>query len=223
LAGLITETVTPYLYGYAGWYSRTDNTIEIGDELDAQVVLHEISHMWFNDLLFTTRWIDEGLAQEYAARAVAQLGGKPATPNAVNVHAPAAIPLEAWDTVDLQAQNSQARETFGYNASWLVVHRLTDEIGVDAVRRVIAAASKDAMPYLGTTNPKPRAARARGSGSSITSTRREGRRRPTRCSRSTSRRRATRRSRSARRRAPRTRSWYARARVGRRRSSCARR
>jgi hypothetical protein len=150
---LITETVTPYLYGYAGWYSRTDNTIEVGDALDAQVVLHEISHVWFNDLLFNTRWIDEGLAQEYAARAVAAMGGKLALPKAVNLRAPAAIPLEQWSTVDLQAQNSRARETFGYNASWSVIHALADEIGVDGMRRVFAAASKRAMPYLGTDNP----------------------------------------------------------------------
>ena len=86
----ITETVTPYLYGYAGWYTRTDDTIEIGDDLDPQVILHEMSHIWFNDLLFTDRWIDEGLAQEYASRAVAESGGRLEGPKAVNESSPGA-------------------------------------------------------------------------------------------------------------------------------------
>ena len=150
----VTETVTPYLYGFAGWYSRRDNTIEIGDALDPQVVLHEMSHMWFNDLLFNTRWIDEGLAQEYAARSVAAMGGKLVVPKAVNLRTPAATPLETWSAVNLQAQDTQAREVFGYNASWFVIHRLTNEIGLAGMRRVIAAASKETLPYLGTDNPE---------------------------------------------------------------------
>jgi hypothetical protein len=150
----ITETVTPYLYGYAGWYSRTDNTIEIGDALDPQVILHEVSHAWFNDLLFNARWIDEGLAQEYAARAVAKLGGKLDDPTAVNRGARGNVRLDAWSSVNLQDEISQARETYGYNAAWFVMRKLSDDIGVDGMRRVIVAAANHEMPYAGRKNPK---------------------------------------------------------------------
>lgn len=151
---VITETVTPYLYGYAGWYTRHDNSIEIGDALDPQVILHEMSHMWFNDTLFGDRWIDEGFAQEYAARAVALMGGKLATPKAVDERAPGSVRLTDWSSVDLQNQISQAREAFGYNAAWFVIHRVTGEIGVARMRRVIAAAASHALPYQGTNNPR---------------------------------------------------------------------
>jgi hypothetical protein len=150
---VITETVTPYLYGYAGWFIRHDNVIEIGDALDPQVILHEMSHLWFNDLLFSDRWISEGLAQEYASRTVAQLGGKLVAPKAVNAHDAGAIRLEAWSSVNLQDQISQAREAFGYNASWFVIHRVTNEVGLAAMRRVFLAASQRALPYIGTENP----------------------------------------------------------------------
>ena len=150
---VITETVTPYLYGYAGWYTRHDNSIEIGDALDPQVILHEMSHMWFNDTLFGDRWIDEGLAQEYAARANVLMGGKAATPKAVDERAPGSVRLNVWSSVDLQNQISAAREAFGYNAAWFVIHRIAGEIGVARMRSVITAASRNELPYQGTTNP----------------------------------------------------------------------
>jgi hypothetical protein len=157
---LVTETVTPYLYGYAGWYKRGDNTIEIGDELDPQVILHELSHMWFNDLLFNDRWIDEGFAQEYASRAVAKMGGKLENPKRVNVNDLGAVRLDAWAQLDLQSKISQAQETYGYNASWFVIRRLTNEIGLVRMQRVIAAASKYAIPYIGAKNPEAAAGAA---------------------------------------------------------------
>ena len=60
----VVETASPYLYGYAGWYVRNDGLIEIGDELDQQVILHELAHVWFNDSLFSGRWINEGFANQ---------------------------------------------------------------------------------------------------------------------------------------------------------------
>ena len=63
----VVETASPYLYGYAGWYVRDDGLIEIGDELDQQVILHELAHLWFNDSLFSGRWINEGFANQTAA------------------------------------------------------------------------------------------------------------------------------------------------------------
>jgi hypothetical protein len=151
---VVTETVTPYLYGYGGWYRRGDNTIEIGDALDPRVIVHEMSHVWLNDLLFDERWIDEGLAQEYAARAIAKSGGKLESPKGINTRDAGVVRLQEWPQVNLQDEISRARETYGYNASWFVVRRLTTEIGMTGMRRVIVAASSEAMPYLGSKNPQ---------------------------------------------------------------------
>src|SRR5688572_31630336 len=42
-----------------------------------------------------------------------------------------------------------ARETFGYNASWTVLRELIDEIGIDGMEQVIAAADADETAYRG--------------------------------------------------------------------------
>ena len=59
----VVETASPYLYGYAGWYLRNSGLIEIGDELDQQVILHELAHLWFNDSLFQRALDQRGLRQ----------------------------------------------------------------------------------------------------------------------------------------------------------------
>jgi hypothetical protein len=38
------------------------------------VIVHEASHAWFNDSLFTERWLYEGLAEEYAWRVQTDVG-----------------------------------------------------------------------------------------------------------------------------------------------------
>ena len=32
----VIETLSPYLYGYAGWYTPLESSIEIGDELEEE-------------------------------------------------------------------------------------------------------------------------------------------------------------------------------------------
>ena len=80
----VTASVTPLLFGFAGWYDPADTSIEIGNELDRGVMLHELSHAWFNDSLFADRWVLEGLAEEYSWQIDRQLGAPdeelPSTP-----------------------------------------------------------------------------------------------------------------------------------------------
>ena len=51
-----------------------------GEDLDQEVVLHELSHAWFSEGWFADRWINEGLAQVYSNMAVDDLGGTPQQP-----------------------------------------------------------------------------------------------------------------------------------------------
>ncbi len=150
----ITETVNPYLYGYAGWYSSSDNTIEVGDLLDAEVILHEISHIWFNDDLFIDRWVNEGFAQTYSNLAVDETGGDGRQPEAIKKNVNGAQALNSWSNPTFRDdEQSAAEEEFGYNASWYVIEAITDEIGVDKMRDVIDAAATRRIAYLG--DPKP--------------------------------------------------------------------
>ena len=82
----MTESATRSLNGYAGFYDPGGHgvldEITISEEPDDQVIVHEAAHAWFNDGLLTGRWISEGFAEAYAARALTRLGStpKPADP-----------------------------------------------------------------------------------------------------------------------------------------------
>jgi hypothetical protein len=70
----VRERYTPDLEGYAGFFLTAEQRIEVSEDLDQSVIVHEASHAWFNDSLFLERWIYEGLAEEYAWRALVAVG-----------------------------------------------------------------------------------------------------------------------------------------------------
>ena len=113
---VIREAYTPYLYGYAGWYRGEDAEIEIGEDLDAETVLHELSHAWFNDAWFADRWITEGLAQEYSNSVLESLGAEFTEPDDVPLDDEWAIALDDWGAPDF-VNGADGYEDFGYAAS----------------------------------------------------------------------------------------------------------
>jgi hypothetical protein len=150
----VVETVTPYLYGYAGWYLSAGDVIEIGDELDPHVILHELSHVWFNSDMFTTRWIVEGMAEEYSTLAGRELGGKPPAAQLPTADAPGHQPLNSWSNPDLQSDTSDEAEHFGYAAAYAVIHQIRELIGADAMQHVITAAQRRWTAYPGDGRPE---------------------------------------------------------------------
>jgi hypothetical protein len=150
----VIETGSPYAHGYAGWYDQVDHSISLGDELDSVVVAHELSHVWFNANLFEARWINEGLANEYAETTMRQVGEQPPGVTAPDRNGDAAVPLNDWGTPSLLEQQDEATETYGYAASWYVMDQIAAEIGVDKMRAVIDAVADDRMPYLGDPDPE---------------------------------------------------------------------
>jgi hypothetical protein len=151
----IVETVAPYLYGYAGWYNPADDRIEVGDELDPHVVLHELSHAWFQFEHFDDRWICEGLAEQVSTRALERLGIAAPSPAPIDPASEGAVRLSDWSTPSLSADISDEQEAYGYNASFAVVRAVADEIGTDGLARVIEAAMDDRIAYRGDPEPEP--------------------------------------------------------------------
>ncbi len=150
----VVETASPYLYGYSGWYVRTDSVIEVGDELDQQVILHELAHLWFNDSLFIGRWINEAFAEQSAALAMAELGEEQPQPAAIDAADPGRLKLNDWSDPDLQAEISDDQERYGYNTSWSVLDAITDEIGAEKLTDVIVAADAGEVAYRGPDDPE---------------------------------------------------------------------
>ena len=150
----VVETIAPYVYGYAGWYDVVEGTIEIGDDLDARTVLHEVTHLWFNDSLFTQRWISEAFAEEYATRVQQRMGEPLAEPDPVVPGAPGAVRLNDWSDPALFDESTAEQEAYGYNTSWSVLRAVTDEIGMKRLAKVLETALAERIAYQGDPEPE---------------------------------------------------------------------
>ncbi|MBA2717683.1 MAG: hypothetical protein H0U52_00380 [Chloroflexi bacterium] len=151
----IFEVHTPLLEGYAGVFFVGRNRIEISEDLDDLTILHEASHAWFNGSLFEGRWINEGFADTFAARALEGIGIGGWTPKAVDPTESAAVRLMTWEHPGRIAdEETDAREQYGYEASWTVIRSLLAEIGDESMRKVLAAAAAHQIPYVGAGTPE---------------------------------------------------------------------
>ena len=150
----VRQAYTPYLYGYAGWFSAADKEIEIGEDLDQSVTLHELSHAWFSEKWFADRWLSEGYAQTYANLAIVKLGGPAANPDPITADDAGTVRLNEWGNPRL-TEGADAVETYGYNASWSVVSQISDEIGIDKSQAVFSAIDHATIPYVGHGPAEP--------------------------------------------------------------------
>ncbi|HUG75228.1 MAG TPA: hypothetical protein VMM81_06085 [Acidimicrobiia bacterium] len=150
----IYQARDPSLLGFAGWYIADQDRIEMGEVVDAHVILHELTHLWFNQRLFSSRWINEGMAEVFAAHATEALGrevdadhGSPTQPVLGD---PSRVALNEWlfpEVAPSEDRSTRNRELFGYNASFWVVAGIAADVGIDGLQRVIRAASEGLAAY----------------------------------------------------------------------------
>ena len=145
----IVEAYSPYLYGYSGWFEPVERRIVIGEDLDPSVVLHELAHGWFNGDRITERWINEGLANEFAQQTLIALGedgGEIALASDEIL-----FPLATWDDALTEADGDDAAavEEYGYARSWYVIDAVTNDIGLEGLQLVLDAVFERAPAYAG--------------------------------------------------------------------------
>jgi hypothetical protein len=151
----VFEVHTPLLEGYAGVFFENQDKIEISEDLDDLTIIHEASHAWFNGDLFNGRWLDEGFADTYAARALDAIGIGGWFPDRVAPTDAAAVPLADWTHPGrIGDAATEAREHYGYEASWTVIRTLVDEIGADGMQGVLRAAKNRSIAYVGAPEPE---------------------------------------------------------------------
>lgn len=147
----IIESAAPHALGYGGWYDIRTDEIEVGAELDAQTVLHELSHAWFNEDLGSDGWLIEGLAELYSYRALDRLEGEVPEPEEISADDPGALPLAEW----VQAAREPTEEDrYGYRASWWVFDQIMDEVGGNAMAAALATGFAGEIPYQGDPEPE---------------------------------------------------------------------
>jgi hypothetical protein len=152
----VRERYTPALEGYAGIFFTDDQHIDVSEDLDPVVITHETSHAWFNEHLFSERWIYEGLAQEYAWRTLRAIGVEPGPPaTKPDTSDPGYVNLAGWTFPRvIRDQETDDRERFGYEAAFWVVHQIVDAVGVERMRTVFAAAAAHLTAYPGSGAPE---------------------------------------------------------------------
>lgn len=144
----LRQSTAPLLEGYGGWFDLREGRIEVGEELDAVLALHELSHGWFNDQLSPHRWILEGLADTYANVVAGDAAIEPVTHGS----SPPLFRLNDWSH-GLAVADDEIGERYGYGTSHYVVDRLYDEIGADAMTDVLRAIDEGALAYPGDDEP----------------------------------------------------------------------
>lgn len=142
---VVAESATPYLYGYAGWYSPADGRVEIGDDQDLHTILHELAHIWYHGELFTSRWVTEGLAELAANRAATAMGEEPLAIEPLDATRDGALPLSQWDDAAPSAE-STADDPYGYQTAYALLAAIVDTVGDDELRSVVARADADELP-----------------------------------------------------------------------------
>jgi hypothetical protein len=142
----IREDVSPGVLGYA-WFDSAAGEIVIPEDLDAGLLFHELSHAWLGDTI-DDRWVYEGLAEVVGQRVAAETGG-PAEPRPAP--APArdaadALPLAAWQDVDLE-DGASAAEEYAYAAAWTAMSEFVGGLDEEALGTLVAATHAGESAY----------------------------------------------------------------------------
>lgn len=147
----ITESSAPHAYGYGGWYDPSSNLIEVSDELDRAIMLHELAHAWFNPRLSAEAWFLEGLAELYAHQALAELEGSAPGPELPPDDHPGAQPLTTWEQVPFESDDA---DDYVYATAWWLLDQIYEEIGTEAMGTVITSIAEREIAYRSTLDPE---------------------------------------------------------------------
>jgi hypothetical protein len=133
--------------GEAGTGGLPSATAEIRVAFDgsAFTLLHQAAHIWISDQLAADRWVREGLASHYAARAAAQLGIEPPYDPVAHTSdlAADARPLLEWPS----GFSSGAADAYGYAASWALIDRIASAAGETSLTMALARVAAGLSAY----------------------------------------------------------------------------
>ncbi|HYN65598.1 MAG TPA: hypothetical protein VES93_01835 [Ornithinibacter sp.] len=141
----IREDASPSLRGYDGWFDPTDDEIVIGEQLDADLIFHELSHAWVSGERFDERWVSEGLAQVLAERAVTATGGTPVKHPRASRGSEDAVALNSWG--GSASSPSEDVDAYAYPASYAATSALVDDLDDTELAAVVSAGIRGERAY----------------------------------------------------------------------------
>ena len=144
----LAETASNELDGYAGLYKVFEDDIEVTEELNAHVLVHELSHAWFNRELFEERWLNEGLAEVTTVLVLEELGLPPEATRAAEPQGRLRNPAEHLGTVPLQGTAARRPRALRLRRpSQKVLTEIVDEVGTEPVDRGRQGRRRELMAY----------------------------------------------------------------------------
>lgn len=146
---LISEGAQRQILGHAGIVAcgATSCSIGLSPTSDDRVVLHELAHLW--SLEFESTWLNEGLAEFMARKAVDALGPLVTLVEFEEDEPTVHGPLDEWapnlDDV-LATDEVLEEERSGYLRSLRMIEQLEETIGVGALQHALVTATADEDP-----------------------------------------------------------------------------
>ncbi len=141
----IREDASPSLRGFDGWFDPTGDEIVVGEQLDDDLIFHELSHAWVSGESFEGRWLYEGLAQSVAERAVEATGGTPRPHTKVSRSADDAVALNSWEG-DAGSRSAEV-DSYAYPAAYRVMTDLLGRLDDEQFAAVVGAGVRGERAY----------------------------------------------------------------------------
>ena len=151
---IVREVESETLGGYGGMYDPTTQVARVSERSDdARLVLHELSHVWFNQALLGDIWFDEGSADHFGFAVAGRIGEGSGSCSPPGKYPGKGAPdLDHWQF--LTSSRATAQEVrvvvWQYQASCWLVTLLADAVGDDRVRQIIVALANHEIPYTGS-------------------------------------------------------------------------
>ncbi len=140
----VEEAAASRLGDYAGVYNSETESIDVRYDADGYTTLHETAHTWFNDNLFSGRWIAEAWAEYYGVEAGKRIG----TDGQAFVLTPqlsaSRIPLNAWAAIGAEPP---VTEEYAYAASYRLAQLIEARAGLAGLREVWQATENGESSY----------------------------------------------------------------------------
>ena len=140
----IREDVSPHVLGHA-WFDHAADEIVVSEDLDEATLLHELTHAWLNPDRLQERWLEEGLTEVVAYRAVEALGGASEPLPAPDRAVPSALALNAWQ--EPIGKPDAAVEDYAYAAASNAVGQLVGGLDDDTFTALVVAAYAGESAY----------------------------------------------------------------------------
>ena len=140
---IVREVSSGELGPYAGVFDPKEGIARVSEDLQFGTVVHELSHAWFNDSLFESRWLSEGSAEWARSTVTKEPCEEPGPyPGAGKPN------LDHWRFTGPRASSEElAVVGYEYAAACWVVSLLVNRMDPDRMHDVLAALMDDELAY----------------------------------------------------------------------------